>query len=1028
MVWLTITIPLFSATVSAASLSQIGAAGKDGIPGIVRLQDQVSITANAAIDGDAQITSDQVKLSLFSTELAMECTISGECAATFPQDGERIFSASNKYSIKLYNDHGALVKTADDYFYNDILAPRITSFSILEPLSADGQVTLDIELEERSGAGGYPCAGMAEIQVYENTISGEPLETIPINEPSQCSFALEHEFAYPGTESGEKTLCIRAIDRFLAGSSERRCATFTLDLEGVEINSASARLRDNLGIPILAYKNAALGATFTINITGSDLNTNAVTADFSSINGDTAPRQASACTLIRGATYSCLWETELSLSEDDAGAKSITITAEDEAGNSISVDATFILSYDETSPTVSDISTAFESGGKLFASRAGSSITAGITESGSGLAPSQVFLHREGQSSVAADSCTQAGCTFTVDRFDVPANRITERKVWIGTDSSDRAGNPFAFGESDRFEVAITIDDTLPRVNSFSYSPGEFLKVGDSATITFNVTDENGVASAVADLSAIKEGATEESAACSNRGDDSLCIWQSVRIEKTGPAQRELFFTFVDHAGRESAAVRLTIEVLAVAQGAGDFYTLQISPWNIFGIDRETLRSLTTQTYSQDIPFILDYREGSCTAAGPDDLVVYNARLDGAGCLDYNIYLGKSGYDYSGFIEFLVGKEHADFEEIEIADCFLKFDTICSQQTYTVPETEPITLTIPITSSVTPAQSLEDEIEELKKDASSLEIIGKLRKILQMLENICQIKQLFGKVMSALSFVGFGFAKACENPSPLMSIFCPAEKVTAAQFTAASSFFEKFALVLNLFCNYVTCGSQPSPPGAPVDFLSYTQGHLCEKLNEMIWSIGASRAGQGADRNTGMDWAIGFMGSNRPSVMEMAKKSYLFSAACFCIPGIVYNMEKKRQLDCWKGVCLRDMVAAGVPVEQCRTQDAYNRCVYWNGQWTAVLEYLLSPIQGILQIAEHPIASAWVVTRLSLKTECDAPTLGSLKWSGMCMVYSSMLIIENIADVAALIINKGNLQFGDPFVDFCEILDKEEGT
>lgn len=63
-----------------------------------------------------------------------------------------------------------------------------------------------------------------------------------------------------------------------------------------------------------------------------------------------------------------------------------------------------------------------------------------------------------------------------------------------------------------------------------------------------------------------------------------------------------------------------------------------------------------------------------------------------------------------------------------------------------------------------------------------------------------------------------------------------------------------------------------------------------------------------------------------------ANNNIYLSVATGCIPGLITNLEKYRQLQCFYGVCLQQIsIDSGLPPTACEEQHAYNTCKYFVG-------------------------------------------------------------------------------------------------
>ena len=75
--------------------------------------------------------------------------------------------------------------------------------------------------------------------------------------------------------------------------------------------------------------------------------------------------------------------------------------------------------------------------------------------------------------------------------------------------------------------------------------------------------------------------------------------------------------------------------------------------------------------------------------------------------------------------------------------------------------------------------------------------------------------------------------------------------------------------------------------------------------------------------------------------------SIILSAAFLCIPGIIYNLQKARVIDCMYISCLK-MTQYGMPLYLCTYQRAYGYCKFVYGELFAML-----PLKAISQIFQN---------------------------------------------------------------------------
>ena len=83
------------------------------------------------------------------------------------------------------------------------------------------------------------------------------------------------------------------------------------------------------------------------------------------------------------------------------------------------------------------------------------------------------------------------------------------------------------------------------------------------------------------------------------------------------------------------------------------------------------------------------------------------------------------------------------------------------------------------------------------------------------------------------------------------------------------------------------------------------------------------------------------------------KESIVMSVLTLCIPGIIYNLNKLRQIECMYVTCLEDYAKQGLPVKACEDQRSYATCKYWWGEIFQLLPFtgLINAFVGLIKRA-----------------------------------------------------------------------------
>ena len=105
-----------------------------------------------------------------------------------------------------------------------------------------------------------------------------------------------------------------------------------------------------------------------------------------------------------------------------------------------------------------------------------------------------------------------------------------------------------------------------------------------------------------------------------------------------------------------------------------------------------------------------------------------------------------------------------------------------------------------------------------------------------------------------------------------------------------------------------------------------------------------------------------------------------------CLPAILYNVAKQRQIECRYVYCLEKEVPAGIPIKACNELKSYQYCKYWKGEIFSMIPFVgaLNQLSGIIKsIITDPIGALNLIGALACGEIC--PVSGTL--SAGCNVY-----------------------------------------
>jgi hypothetical protein len=248
-------------------------------------------------------------------------------------------------------------------------------------------------------------------------------------------------------------------------------------------------------------------------------------------------------------------------------------------------------------------------------------------------------------------------------------------------------------------------------------------------------------------------------------------------------------------------------------------------------------------------------------------------------------------------------------------------------------------------------QNIDDKIEKaFDEGLADQEWISDLRKILYYGELLCQLKTLLTSIIGALYLVTIVLG-ICEDV-PTASVFgaaaaqacktakigtCNSEETGAKAYESALSF-------LDPICAIVNCAATGTKG---LGVLNYLGGAIpwCQNVKDVINKL---------------DLAPGTSAEEANLAGVNVKDSLILSLVCLCLPGIIYNLDKWRQVDCFKAVCLYDYVKNdGYPESFCEEMHGYLFCTFVLGQIFALLPFVKffdSLIQIVLDLITDPVA------------------------------------------------------------------------
>lgn len=1037
LIVLVLTIPLYTASVYA-SIGKVTVKGGDGIENFAKSADSLSINVQASIAGDT-ITNDQVVLGSNTQFDSCTAPISNgsECILKFPGNGTEQFEAKSvPFTINLFKDDRTLDDSKSGIITIDSKAPRVKlnsspKFSSQQNVVIGYNVT-DFACDDSSCSG--KCVGIKSIELYT---SNEAFRQTINPAASDCN-AISSISIDPKTfNNGPNSVFAKATDKF-GQVSQETSVTFTVDSSGPEIAANSFEI-SRKGVSISSFSQVPVNVDVAVNISGNDLDLNSVKADLSSLNPSLKNAKAS-CAAVEGGISACKWNIELK--PGTGGIKDIIINSSDTSGNKESASISKFLALDDKGPAVVSLATPYSIEGNYIARPNDNTVIAAFDEA-TGLSADEVSLEIDERFRAKATSCSKQPnwvCVWENINFG------RSGQISIGPDTVDVLGNPI----DEKTYVGISVDPKAPVAKSINITPigglapafSGFAKIGDKIAVIANVTEDNGVF-AVADFSGFISGASKVVGSCERlQADEHVCAWVTDTIDLESSSV--IKFNFSDNAGNTLIVTR-SFKTFGIENATvPDFWSNSVS-CSPSSIDRELGPLINQRVYCQVI-----LRQKSVTKP-VSTVFIGPASCSGNGAsLVQNVEtLNTDAGSASPIIKLTLKRDELKVNGAELSCPFNIFSKIGSGTSITKnPEIENAKIALQFFNNPLGelAQSVQDEIDSAKDDAQGIwDLIGTLNKIVFYAKRICQIINTLVNILSVFYFI-WGIVKTGEltcKGSGIANLFgaCTAIQVQASTScitldTAAGSgnqpgTVEGIYQGLNWACDVVNCKITPLWGPAVKDFinnnmpLALSPGQYVgskTKVQQDGLGFGGVKPveAKGGDNNP--------IKLGRPISEYMDPNKNIAVAALFaCLPGIIYGLEKWRQIQCLYADCLQNAVGKeGLPVTACQDQKHFATCKYLTTElfaifpWTAVFDHFMKLIKNSIS---NPFAAAGIVVAVFCKPTCGIPAEAGGQYAfHVCRGLRLINLVGTTAENVKNIIDEG-------FTireDYCTRLETEE--
>jgi hypothetical protein len=991
------------------------------VPGFRKIIDTMTVVVWASLGKDVALSADDLELmadgfilgtfdscSVISQELGVyECTFT-EGEVTPPVNPSRM-----EYTVNLFN--GVDIVSSDSEYINvDALPPTIKSFSPEHPITRENTTKLFIDLAEY-GYGNMPGVGLKQILVSVDDIIHYRFsqENDPVYDEYDfltAKTALAIQPVLPlGTDSKPYSICIEAIDYFDQSSSE--CVSVVVDRVPPSIFPNTFHLEKSGGVPVGWFKDSPASLEAYIDFQAPDLDLSSIYANFSDLHKlrEYSVLRPTNCLDIGDNAHRCrfLFNAHINATK----TYRFNFYASDKIGNSAHASATSPLRYDGTAPLATNIymSSMY---GENFLGHGNTSIRIDFTESGSGMNSSESYISLGefgGPESIKASGCTPSWrCEWqnisinydllpdlplvsrTILRSGIPHDYDVDARsasIVLLPSTTDDVGNNV---QMKRFNV--TLDIFPPKIEysnitTIHASPDleEFTLKGDTISIYYNISDAFPVQMEIIADDFISN--FSETVSCIDNNDGIYtCSYMLGPIDNQGYYIGNLSLRFIDMLGNDITDSH-SVEVFLVEDFTTKYWDAGLVSCSPNPLDKELVSRINSDIFcminlnANPGVVIYEITGGDCIGL-PVNISSGSAQRITPSPLANKEWLGLTAKQPVMYLNIQTPTfSHLNLKALNYK-CNLNIRSIIDKKIITrgFEEVE-IDFSIDLFNS-----PIEEVSSRLWKKVDSIYdtylrnawgILGYLQGIVDLSEKLCAIVDTLSKISTIWRYLCLmmGIADAAQV-APNMATKYTTFAQDVSQNSLDDLIGKTWATELNKFCAFISCKLVYGESwknwlvGIDQAFSYSTLNVLFDGDSKSKFEHTQALARKREKDNGKLN------GKSDPSfiIPNIAgidpKNNWVLSFATLCIPGMIHNLEKYRQIQCEYGSCLVSHSMDSIPNSLCDENKAYSECKFFYGglfQFFPLAGFMSMVQSAIIEIMADPIS----IIRIALNMVCN---------------------------------------------------------
>jgi len=972
---LVVTIPINS-SFALAQISSVRYEGSSEVEGIVRGYD--SVTIEAEFDSHP----DEAKLNFYGLRDFDECS---DAVCSYTSETRQI-SHGDTFEVFEYSE-GLVADSKEVSLRVDDEPPQVTELEI------ERQEDLYIFL---IGMRDYPdfCSGIGSVNIL---VGSDIQETFDVEE-SFCSMEREYELSLDdlSLDRGYNEICVQLYDK-VGISSDEKCESVFFDDRKPELNDFQLLDIDGNKIEYVS-EHSSIEAQVKVNVT--DLQLKEVVGNFSDFHTQNDYYDMVAqCEKAGEEDYTCTWDgLEL---RSETGELNYEVMAKDEQGNTANVKSSFSLTYDDSPPEVEKIYTKPIIGESdyLYVTLGKNKIYVDFSDSASGFSNGKVYadIHVGGSfnNNKKADNCINKGnrwqCYWEID---VSSDTQGQGDIKLRQNTEDDAGN--FLGQD--IEKTIKIDSEEPVVKEANPPDDICPYAGSGMDIELLIESESPI-KVNTTASEITRTSKKFEADCETKEDNlyecNLHIDELVRTH----TEDSIDINVLDAAGNIHVK-ELDVEVCEAIEGESpDLVEVDYNTYAT--IDRRTLSFVSlpvavnldlrptrgSEVVNMDANCQSPVESSHIT--NEDSLSpLLIARVGEAAAGN-----GEGPVEFNCTLSLLVKQGGKFYTDPQVEELNIKLDATpgFGEMGEAVEEK--------IENLEDDIEGIEDDIESWENWNQWLSMICSLAEMLASMNSVMAlIRSVFYGVGVAMTNTCPGAYSACTatgGTAGAAVAVCKAgwiiyERVcqvtskyheyitkwvwnpswTSGYFSGTGQWIKWLCFIYSCkLCTWDYADSIADMTGVDSKIVRAVSGPISSYYGAKPSEIAGNIFGESFGEAISIENIAGSVGIESYQYVEYAAtgvfsgakywastleepsriklildggvmdpyKSIHAARACLCIPGIIYNLKKDKQIKCMYRNCLQERAEAGLPTDFCDKVYRERQCLYVDGaQWKAI--------------------------------------------------------------------------------------------